>query len=189
MRVRHRAQYGRSMGMREGWDKGLLIFDSSPMTGCMIPAEWNFVCPAPDPNTLAYFFRLRGKHIGQRPACPLRSRVLIIADQVKARCVVDYVRREQGPLPHRPLQPCPPMKREAAEQATSSINQMLARVQAKWPDSVELLRPVDYWCDTECPVVRDDSVWLYFDQTHFSVAGSIYMGNRASDVFRKFVER
>ena len=63
---------------------------------------------------------------------------------------------------------------------------MLARIQAKWPDRVELLRPVEYFCDKECPVV-DNGIWLYFDRAHFSVAGSKYMMTRAADAFHKFL--
>jgi hypothetical protein len=63
---------------------------------------------------------------------------------------------------------------------------MLLSIQARWPDKVELLRPVDYFCDKECPVI-EDGVWLYFDSDHFTVAGSRYMVARAADVFRKFI--
>jgi hypothetical protein len=63
---------------------------------------------------------------------------------------------------------------------------MLSHVQAKWPDKVALLRPVDYFCERECPVVKD-GIWLYFDDSHFTVAGSKYMVTRAADVFRKFL--
>jgi hypothetical protein len=63
---------------------------------------------------------------------------------------------------------------------------MLSRIQAKWPDKIELLRPVDYFCDSECPVVRD-GVWLYFDRTHLTLAGTQYMMARTGDVFRKFL--
>ena len=48
---------------------------------------------------------------------------------------------------------------------------MLSRFQARWPDKVELLRPVEYFCDDECPVVKD-GIWLYFNYSHFTVAGS-----------------
>jgi peptidoglycan/LPS O-acetylase OafA/YrhL len=113
--------------------------------------------------------------------------VLIIGDQVKAGCPINRERLLQGPLPHSPEPPCPPTKRQAAEQSTAVINGMLARIQAKWPNKVELLRPVDYFCDAECPVVRE-GIWLYFDPTHFSVAGSRYMGGRAAELFRKFIK-
>jgi peptidoglycan/LPS O-acetylase OafA/YrhL len=114
-------------------------------------------------------------------------RILIIGDQVKASCPINRPRLLQGPLSHAPEPPCPSMTREAAEQATAPINRMLSRVQAKWPDNVELLWPADYFCDAECPVI-EDGIWLYFDRTHFSVAGSKYMVTRTSDVLRKFLE-
>ena len=65
---------------------------------------------------------------------------------------------------------------------------MLASVQAKWPDQVELLRPIDYFCDAECPVVKD-GVWLYSNRIHLTLAGSTYMITRSADVFRKFLEK
>jgi peptidoglycan/LPS O-acetylase OafA/YrhL len=114
-------------------------------------------------------------------------RILIIGDQVKASCAINRPRLLQGPLPHTPVPPCASTKREIAEQSTAPINQMLSRIKAKWPDQVELLRPADYFCDTECPVV-EDGIWLYFDRTHFSVAGSKYMVTRAADLFRNFLE-
>jgi peptidoglycan/LPS O-acetylase OafA/YrhL len=113
-------------------------------------------------------------------------RILIVGDQVKG-CPVNRPRLLQGPLLHAPEPPCPPTKREAAEQSTARINEMLSRIQAKWPNNVELLRPVDYFCDEECPVV-DKGVWLYFDLTHFSVAGSKYMLARSADVFGDFLQ-
>jgi hypothetical protein len=48
------------------------------------------------------------------------------------------------------------------------------------------LRPEDYFCDTRCPVDKD-GIWLYFDSSHFTVAGSIYMVSRAAPLFRKFL--
>ena len=63
---------------------------------------------------------------------------------------------------------------------------MLARVQAKWPDKVTLLRVVDYYCDGDCPVVKDD-LWLYSNRRHLNKAGSQYMISRSEDVFRRFL--
>jgi SGNH domain (fused to AT3 domains) len=56
---------------------------------------------------------------------------------------------------------------------------MLAAIQAKWPDRIELLRPVDYLCGEECPTVKE-GLWLYRDGSHFTVAGSNYMVARAA---------
>ncbi len=113
-------------------------------------------------------------------------RVLIIGDQVYAGCAINRPRLLQGPLPHAPEPPCPARPRETVEQSNATIDQMLARIQAKWPDKVELLRPVDYFCEKECPVVKD-GIWLYFNYSHFTVAGSKYIVTRAADVFRKFL--
>ena len=63
---------------------------------------------------------------------------------------------------------------------------MLASVSAKWPDQVTVLRPVDYFCDSDCPVVRA-GIWLYTSRIHLSIAGSDYMVSRSASVFRKFL--
>jgi hypothetical protein len=113
-------------------------------------------------------------------------RILIIGAQVKANCPINRARLLPGPLYHAPQPLCPSLTRDAAEQSTASTNQMLSRIQAKFPGRIELLRPVDYFCDEECPVAKD-GVWLYFDRSHFSVAGSKYMVTRAEDAFREFL--
>jgi peptidoglycan/LPS O-acetylase OafA/YrhL len=113
-------------------------------------------------------------------------RILIIGAQVRASCPINRPRLLQGPLYHAPQPPCPALTRETAEQSTAPINQMLSRIQARFPGRIDLLRPADYFCDAECPVVKD-GVWLYFDRTHFTVAGSRYMVARAAGVFRKFL--
>lgn len=114
-------------------------------------------------------------------------RILIIGDQVKSSCSINRARLLDGPLPHAPQPPCPPQTRETAEQAGVPINQMLAEIEAEWPGKVVLMRPADYFCDVECPSVQD-GIWLYFDRTHFSVAGSRYMGARVADLFEKFLK-
>ena len=113
-------------------------------------------------------------------------RILIIGDQVRAGCAIDVPRVLSGPLPHAPVKPCPALSREAAEQASAAINRVLETVQAEWPEQVSLLRPVDYFCDADCPVVKD-GIWLYNDSAHFSVAGSQYMVERSQAVFREFL--
>ena len=113
-------------------------------------------------------------------------RILLIGDQVKTTCKIDPQQQLSGPLPHAPAKPCPPTSREAAERSTAPINQMLEKVRARWPGQVEVLRPVDYFCDVECPVVKD-GVLLYLDNLHFSAAGAHYMIERAEGVFRKFL--
>ncbi len=114
------------------------------------------------------------------------QRLLIIGAQVTAGCRINRPRLLQGPLPHMPEPPCPPISRESVEQSTGPIDRMFARIQAKWPGKFELLRPTDYFCDETCPVVKD-GIWLYSDHMHFSVAGSKYMVNQASPRFREFV--
>jgi hypothetical protein len=112
--------------------------------------------------------------------------VLIIGGQVNSGCAINRPRLLQGPILHAPEPPCPATPKEAAKNFVASIDLMLSHVQAKWPDKVALLRPVDYFCERECPVVKD-GIWLYFDDSHFTVAGSKYMVTRAADVFRKFL--
>jgi len=113
--------------------------------------------------------------------------ILLLGAQVHANCSINLPRLLQGPLPHAPLPPCPPASRASIEQSGAQTNQMLSRIQAKWPDRIELLRPVDYFCDDECPVVAD-GIWLYHDLTHFTVVGSHYMVKRAEIPFTRFLE-
>jgi len=111
---------------------------------------------------------------------------LLIGEQVFASCAINRPRLLQGPLPHAPQPPCPARPREEVDQSTASIDQMLLRILARWPGKVELLRPEEYFCDQDCPVVRN-GVWLYFDYSHFSVAGSKYIISRAAPVVHKFL--
>ncbi|MCA1452965.1 acyltransferase [Bradyrhizobium sp. BRP22] len=114
--------------------------------------------------------------------------ILLIGAQVDASCEINRPRLLQGPLLHAPLPPCPPSRKEDVERSGSKINAMLSRVQAKWPDRIELLRPVDYFCGAECPVVAE-GYWLYWDRTHFSLAGSRYMVERAKEPFGRLLAR
>jgi peptidoglycan/LPS O-acetylase OafA/YrhL len=113
-------------------------------------------------------------------------RILVIGGQVDASCPINRPRLLQGPLPHLPEPPCPLTTRAEARQATAPFDQMLSEIRSKWPDKIELLRPVDYICDTDCPTVKD-GIWLYFERSHFSVAGSKYIVARAAEVFRTFL--
>ena len=113
-------------------------------------------------------------------------RILIIGDQVRAGCPVNPSRVLAGPLPHAPARPCPPGSREAAERSSASVNRMLEAVQARWPAQISLLRPVDYFCGVDCPVVKD-GIWLYYDSNHFDIAGSKYMVERSKTVFHEFL--
>ena len=108
-------------------------------------------------------------------------RVLLIGSQVDANCHFNRSRLYQGPLPHAPLKPCVAGSRQLAEAAGAQMNNLLARVQSKWPDSVQLLKPIDYLCGpSDCPTMHD-GLWLYFDRTHFSVAGSRFIAQRVAD--------
>lgn len=113
--------------------------------------------------------------------------ILLIGPQVEANCFVNRPRLLQGPLPHAPLKPCPPTSRQSVEQAGAATNRMLSSLQAKWPDKVKLLRPADYICGETCPIVSD-GVWLYFDNNHFTVAGSYYLGSHAEAPLFSFLQ-
>lgn len=91
-----------------------------------------------------------------------------------------------GPLWHAPQDPCPLINRDDMIRKGVDLNSMLERVRAKWPAQVDVLLPVDYLCDEQCPVVRDGA-WLYIDGGHFSVAGARYMGDRAETAFIKLI--
>jgi peptidoglycan/LPS O-acetylase OafA/YrhL len=113
-------------------------------------------------------------------------RVLIIGGQVYSGCEINRPRLLQGPLPHAPQPPCQPRPREVVENETAPANEMLERIAAKWPGKVEVLRPVDYICDKQCLIVNDD-VWLYFNFSHYTVAGSKYAVSRVEPVVRRFI--
>ena len=145
--------------------------------------------PAGDlPNSKGSFVKLqRGVERTMEKLVARGHRILIVGEQIDPGCAVNRPRLLQGPLPHAPL-PCPATTRQAGELATAPIDQMLARVQAQWPDRIELLRPVDYFCDSECPAIKD-GLWLYSNRIHLTLAGSTLMVSRSADVFRKFLER
>jgi SGNH domain (fused to AT3 domains) len=113
------------------------------------------------------------------------NRVLLVGAQVYPDCPINLPRIQQGPLP-RAVPSCPATPKQVAERALAPIDTTLARVQAKWPDKVTLLRVVDYYCDSDCPVVKDD-LWLYSNRDHLNKAGSQYMISRSEDVFRRFL--
>jgi peptidoglycan/LPS O-acetylase OafA/YrhL len=111
---------------------------------------------------------------------------LLIGEQVSNDCAIDKTRLMPGPLWHAPQDPCPLVNRDDMIRKGADLNSMLERVRAKWPAQVDVLLPVDYLCDEQCPVVRDGA-WLYIDGGHFSVAGARYMGGRAETAFIKLI--
>ena len=112
--------------------------------------------------------------------------VLVFGAQVDANCRFNRPRMYQGPLPHAPLPPCPPGSKETAEQNGATMNAMLGGLRSQWPDNVSLLRPVDYFCDRNCPTMKG-GVLFYHDATHFTVAGSRYMVGRLEPFLVKFL--
>jgi peptidoglycan/LPS O-acetylase OafA/YrhL len=114
------------------------------------------------------------------------KQVLLLGAQVNANCPFDRARLLPGPLPHVPLPPCPAGARAVAETSGAPFNAMLTRIQAQSPETVKLLRPVDYFCNVECATM-DGGLWLYFDETHFTVSGSRYMVRRIERPLTEFL--
>ena len=118
-----------------------------------------------------------------------RRRFLIVGAQVRmTQCVFDLARILPAPLAHAPPVDCKAKSRVQALAESADINAMLRRVQAKYPNQVRLLLPVDVWCDeTECPAAQD-GIWFYRDQGHFTSAGSRRMAERAHNVLADFLD-
>ncbi len=115
-------------------------------------------------------------------------RVLLIGAQVPAGCEINRPRLLQGPLHHATPRPCPSISREKIESMGAAVNDVLAQVRARLANRVELIRPIDYLCDTNCPVFHAGH-WLYWDLTHFTLAGSFHMIDMAREPVRAFLER
>jgi SGNH domain (fused to AT3 domains) len=113
-------------------------------------------------------------------------RVLLVGAQVDPGCPIDQPRLLPGPLPHAPQPPCPVTSRGEADQSVAPIDRILAGIRDSWPDRVALLRPVDYFCNAECPVTKD-GLWLYTSRIHLSLAGSDYMVSRSRDALLAFL--
>jgi hypothetical protein len=110
-----------------------------------------------------------------------RKFLIIGAQIIMDQCTFDKARMLPAPLPRAPYLSCPSKPREEAVSEGTNINEMLGAVQKKFPDRVKLLLPVDFLCDADCPAVKDD-LWLYTDSGHFTVAGSLYIAERAHAV-------
>ena len=98
---------------------------------------------------------------------------------------INLPRIQPGPLP-RVAEPSRVVPRQVAEHSLAPIDTVLAHVQAKWPDKVTVLRVLDYYCDGDCPIVKDD-LWLYSNRSHLNKAGSQYMISHSEDAFRRFL--
>ena len=114
-------------------------------------------------------------------------RILLVGAQMQPQCAINLPRLLPGPLPHAPIAPCPAIPKAEAERMTAPIDRVLTSVAAKWPDKVTLLRTVDYYCDSECPVVMND-VWLFNEPIHLSIAGIDRLMSRSEGAFRKFLQ-
>ncbi|MCP3388857.1 acyltransferase [Bradyrhizobium sp. CCGB12] len=114
-------------------------------------------------------------------------RILLVGAQVPASCEINRPRLLQGPLGHTPPSPCPPVPRASVEAMGEAINAMLSRVSERLGNRVELIKPIDYICDTTC-VVFHEGHWLYWDPTHFTLAGSHYMVDRLKEPLIAFLQ-
>jgi hypothetical protein len=63
---------------------------------------------------------------------------------------------------------------------------MLARVQSNYPGRVDLIKPAEYLCDQTCPTYHAGH-WLYWDATHFTLAGSTFMIDRVASTLSTFI--
>jgi hypothetical protein len=113
-------------------------------------------------------------------------RILLVGTQVDPGCPVNVPRLIQGPLRHAPLS-CPPTSLDQARRMVAPTDQILAEMQAKWPSAVSMFRPIDYFCEADCPVVKD-GLWLYNNTIHLSLAGANLMMTRSEPVFRNFLQ-
>lgn len=113
--------------------------------------------------------------------------ILLVGAQIQPDCVINLPRLMPGPLRHAPPPPCPALSREEAGRMTAPVDEMLANLAAKWPDKVRVLRPMDYFCDSECPIVHN-GIWLFNEPVHLSIAGVDRLMSRSEGAFRKFLE-
>lgn len=113
-------------------------------------------------------------------------RIMLVGAQVVNKCKIDRARLLPGPLWHSPMSECAATLRETALQEGAAVSTMLRAIQAKWPEQITLLLPVDYLCDQTC-AITSNGLWLYQDEGHFTVAGSRFMGTRARTVLMNFL--
>jgi peptidoglycan/LPS O-acetylase OafA/YrhL len=115
-------------------------------------------------------------------------RVLLVGAQVQPRCFINLPRLLPGPLPHAPIPACPPIPKAEAARMIAPVDRVLTRIAARWPHEVTLLQMIDYFCDSECPVV-ENGIWLFNEPHHLSIAGINRMASRSEGAFRKFLEK
>ncbi|CCD90339.1 putative acyltransferase [Bradyrhizobium sp. ORS 285] len=114
-------------------------------------------------------------------------RFLIIGGQVRpVTCSFDHMRMQPGPLWHAPPPRCAPFETARARADAREIDGLLDHA-LTGRGNAALLRPTELYCDKDCPVVRDDGVWLFLDPGHFTVAGARLMGQRADSVISQFL--
>jgi SGNH domain-containing protein len=114
-------------------------------------------------------------------------RILLVGAQIQPDCVINLSRMLPGPLSHAPVSACPAIPRKEAERMTAPVDRVLASVAAKWPDRVSVLRPMDYFCDSDCPVVMD-GILLFNQPIHLSIAGVDRLMRRGEEGFLEFLQ-
>jgi peptidoglycan/LPS O-acetylase OafA/YrhL len=115
-----------------------------------------------------------------------RRRILIVGAQVSHDCPIEQFRLEPGPFGHWQQPACNDYPLEKVQVATGDFNKMLVQFQRAHPQTVSLLIPENYLCDSMCPIVKD-GIWFYQDHTHLTVAGAEYLGRRAHELIEKFL--
>jgi peptidoglycan/LPS O-acetylase OafA/YrhL len=111
---------------------------------------------------------------------------LIIGDQVGFPCQVDRRAVKISPITHGFVAFCPPTLASTVHTANVDVNEMLREVQREFPQEVALLFPEEYLCDLYC-VSTANGFLLYWDKSHYTVAGAEYLISRARDVVVPFL--
>ena len=102
-------------------------------------------------------------------------------------CKIQSYRLQPGPLGRTPIGACAPLAAEQVRAGMATFDRMLLDLQREHAGSVSVLLPIDYVCDTNCPIERN-GLWLYFDDNgHLTVAGAEYLSARAKDALNRFL--
>lgn len=117
-----------------------------------------------------------------------RRRFLLIGAQVPVQCPINGPSIDRSMLMITTRQECPEPSIAKIRERTASVNAMLQRVRDRHPGNVTLLRPEDYLCGETC-INRGNGASLYWDDEHFSVAGSRFIGHKAMPLFLHLLDQ
>ncbi|OAF19818.1 acyltransferase family protein [Bradyrhizobium neotropicale] len=176
-------------GLREGTLDRL----ASEMTPIIIGQAWTGYAPLglPDGSLVSTQDEMNGafETAIERTMARLGGhsrRFLLIGEQVPLACPINGASYERSMLMGKMRPECPETTLAQVRERTASINAMLQRVRDRHLDNVILLRPEDYLCGETC-INRENGVSLYYDDEHFSVAGSRFVGRRAEPLILDFI--